>query len=192
MSKIGNIPIQVPATVQVKVNQNAISIKGREGEMHFTVPKVLQLKQEGDKLLVKAVNEDLPAGRQGKKTKSVHGLYRQLLFNAVTGVETPWQKKLEVIGTGFNVKLQGEDLVFKVGYSHPVVFKRNPNIKFQIEGNNKVVVSGFDKQIVGQVAYQIKMIKPPDVYKGKGIRYEGEKIKLKPGKKVKTSTTAAV
>ena len=192
MSKIGNIPIKVPVTVQIKVNQNAISIKGREGEMHFTVPKVLQLKQEGDKLLVKAVNEDLPAGRQGKKTKSVHGLYRQLLFNAVTGVETPWQKKLEVIGTGFNVKLQGEDLVFKVGYSHPVVFKRNPNIKFQIEGNNKVVVSGFDKQIVGQVAYQIKMIKPPDVYKGKGIRYEGEKIKLKPGKKVKTSTTAAV
>ena len=192
MSKIGNIPIKVPVTVQIKVNKNAISIKGREGEMHFTVPKVLQLKQEGDKLLVKAVNEDLPAGRQGKKTKSVHGLYRQLLFNAVTGVETPWQKKLEVIGTGFNVKLQGEDLVFKVGYSHPVVFKRNPNIKFQIEGNNKVVVSGFDKQIVGQVAYQIKMIKPPDVYKGKGIRYEGEKIKLKPGKKVKTSTTAAV
>ena len=191
MSKIGNIPIKVPVTVQIKVNKNAISIKGREGEMHFTVPKVLQLKQEGDKLLVKAVNEDLPAGRQGKKTKSVHGLYRQLLFNAVTGVETPWQKKLEVIGTGFNVKLQGEDLVFKVGYSHPVVFKRNPNIKFQIEGNNKVVVSGFDKQIVGQVAYQIKMIKPPDVYKGKGIRYEGETIKLKPGKKVKTSTMAA-
>ena len=185
MSKIGNIPIQVPATVQLKINQNSISFIGREGEMHFTVPKVLQLKQEGDKLLVKAVNDE-------KKTKSVHGLYRQLLFNAVTGVETPWQKKLEVIGTGFNVKLQGEDLVFKVGYSHPVVFKRNPNIKFQIEGNNKVVVSGFDKQIVGKVAYQIKMIKPPDVYKGKGIRYEGEKIKLKPGKKVKTSTTAAV
>ena len=105
MSKIGNIPIQVPATVQLKINQNSISFIGREGEMHFTVPKILQLKQEGDKILVKAVNEE-------KKTKSVHGLYRQLLYNAVKGVETPWQKKLEVIGTGFNVKLQGEDLFF--------------------------------------------------------------------------------
>ena len=184
MSKIGNIPIQVPATVQLKINQNSISFIGREGEMHFTVPKILQLKQEGDKILVKAVNEE-------KKTKSVHGLYRQLLYNAVKGVETPWQKKLEVIGTGFNVKLQGEDLVFKVGFSHPVLFKRNPKTKFQVEGNNKVVVLGVDKQIVGQVAYQIRMIKPPDVYKGKGIRYEGETITLKPGKKVKTSTMAA-
>jgi len=184
MSKIGSIPIQVPETIQVKINQDAVTVKGKEGEMHFTVPKVLQLRQDGGKLFLKAGDEE-------KKTKSVHGLYRQLIFNAIKGVETPWRKKLEVVGTGYNVKLQGEDLVFKIGYSHPVIFKKNTYIRFQVEGNNKIVLSGVDKQLVGQVAYQIKILKPTDAYKGKGIRYEGEKIKLKPGKKVKAITTAA-
>ena len=184
MSKIGNIPVQIPETIKVDINQDAIVVKGVEGELRFTVPKVLQLKQEGDKLLIKA-------GKEEKKIKSLHGLYRQLIFNAVKGVGTPWQKKLEVVGTGYNVKLQGEDLVFKIGYSHPVIFKKRPQIKFRVEGNNKVVVLGVDKQLVGQIAYQIRILKPPDAYKGKGIRYEGEKIKLKPGKKVKATTASA-
>ncbi len=184
MSKIGNVPIQVPATVQIKINRDAISVKGREGELNFTVPKVLRLSQEGDKIIIKATDEE-------KKTKSVHGLFRQLIFNAITGVEAPWRKKLEVVGTGFNVKLQGEDLLFKIGYSHTVIFKKKPSIRYQIEGNNKIIVLGRDKQLVGQVAFQIKMLKPPDVYKGKGIRYEGEIIKLKQGKKVKATVTAA-
>ena len=180
MSKIGNNPIQVPATVQVKIEKNQITVKGKEGEMSLQVPRIIQFKLDGDKLVVKRLNDE-------KKSRSVHGLFRQLIFNAVKGVETPWQRKLEVIGTGYNVKMQGDDLVFKLGFSHPVVYKKNLNLKYQTEGNNKVVVSGIDKQLVGQVAYLIKMIKPPDVYKGKGIRYEGERIKLKPGKKVKAS-----
>lgn len=184
MSKIGSIPIQVPGTIQVKIDQGTITVKGKEGEMYFTVPKVLQLRQEGDKLFLKAAKEE-------KKIKSLHGLYRQLIFNAIRGVETPWQKKLEVVGTGYNVKIQDEDLIFKIGYSHPVIYKKKPQIKFRVEGNNKLVVLGVDKQLVGQIAYQIKMLKPPDAYKGKGIRYEGEKLKLKPGKKVKATTTAA-
>ena len=184
MSKIGSLPIQIPTAVTVKTDGGRITIKGKEGELHFAMPKVLQFKHEGDKLKIIARNEE-------KKTRSVHGLFRQLIFNAIKGVETLWLKKLEVIGTGYNVKLQGEDLVFKIGYSHPVIFKKQLNIKFQVEGNNKVVVLGADKQLVGQVAYQIKILKPPDAYKGKGIRYVGEKIKLKPGKKVKTTTTAA-
>lgn len=184
MSKVGKVPIQVPATVQTKIDPDVISIKGREGELRFNVPKLLQLSQEGDKIVVKAIDAE-------KKTKSLHGLFRQLIFNAIKGVESPWRKKLEVVGTGFNVKLQGEDLLFKIGFSHPVIFKKKPSVRYQIEGNNKVIVLGVDKQLVGQVAFQIKMLKPPDVYKGKGIRYEGEIIKLKPGKKVKATATAA-
>lgn len=184
MSKIGNIPIQIPVTVQLKIDKEVISIKGKEGELHFSLPRVLEFKQEGDRLFVKAKNEE-------KKTKSVHGLFRQLIYNAVKGVEIPWSKKLEVVGTGFNVKLQGEDVVFKIGFSHPVIFKKTANIKFQVEGNNKVVVLGVDKQLVGQVAYQIRILRKPDIYKGKGIRYAGEVIKLKPGKKVKAAGAAA-
>ena len=107
MSKIGNIPIQVPSSVQVKIDKDAIEVSGKEGKLNFNLPRVLEIKQENDKLLIKAKNDN-------KKTKSVHGLYRQLLYNAVTGVETPWNKKMEVVGTGFNVKLQGEDIVFKI------------------------------------------------------------------------------
>ncbi len=107
-------------------------------------------------------------------------------------MEKPWQKRLEVVGTGYNVKLQGEDLVFKLGYSHPVVFKKVTGIKFQVEGNNKVIIEGVDKQLVGQIAYQIKMLKKPDVYKGKGIRYEGEKLRIKPGKKAKAAGSSTV
>ena len=190
MSKVGNVPLQIQSTVQVKLDGNAIEVSGKEGKLSFVVPDSLTINQEGDKLFVKTKNTNLPSGRYGKKIKSLHGLYRQLIFNALKGVETPWSKKLEVVGTGFNVKMQGEDVVFKIGFSHPVVFKKKANIKFQVEGNNKVVVSGIDKQLVGQVAFQIKMIKPPDSYKGKGIRYEGEVIKLKPGKKVKAAGAA--
>jgi len=183
MSKIGNTPITVPSTVQLMIEKLLITVKGKEGELKFKFPTVLDLKQEGDKLTLKTKND-------GKKTRSLHGLYRQLLANAIKGVETPWTKKLEVVGTGFNVKLQGEDIVFKIGYSHPVVFKKTANIKFQVEGNNKVTVLGIDKQLVGQVAFQIKKLREPDVYKGKGIRYLGEVIKLKPGKKVKAAGAA--
>ena len=100
----------------------------------------------------------------------------------------PWEKKLEVVGTGFNVKQQGEDLVLKIGYSHPAVIKKVPNITLKAEGNTTIVVSGPDKQLVGQVAYLIKHIRKPDAYKGKGVRYQGEQLKLKPGKKAKTAS----
>ena len=184
MSKIGNKPIQIPADTKFNLDKDTITITGELGELKFKVPKILELKQKTDMLYIKAVNEE-------KKTKSIHGLFRQLIVNGIRGATTPWQKKLEVVGTGYNVKQQGEDIVFKLGYSHPIIFKKVPQIKFQVEGSSKVIVSGMDKQLVGQIAYQIRILKPPDAYKGKGIRYEGEKIKLKPGKKVKTLTTAA-
>ncbi len=184
MSKIGNIPIDIAPSVEVNLNKEKIKIKGSLGELNFSVPHELKIVREGDIIKLKALN-DL------KKTKSLHGLYRQLIFNAVRGVETPWEKRLELMGTGFNVKLQGEDLIFKIGYSHPVVFKKIANISLNVEGSNKVVVSGADKQLVGVVAFKIRQLRKPDAYKGKGIRYKGEVIKLKPGKKVKTATAGA-
>ena len=178
MSKIGEKPIIVSTAVNLKIEDNKVIVKGPQGEMSFVVPKELTLIRKENNLIFKRKNNE-------KKIRSIHGLYRQIISNAVSGVEKSWEKKLEVVGTGFTVKLQGEDLVFKVGYSHPVVFKKQPGIKYQVEGNNNVTVAGHDKQLVGQVAYQIKMIKKPDVYKGKGIRYLGEKLRIKPGKKVK-------
>lgn len=184
MSKIGTSVIQIPSSVQIHLDKNTVKVKGSLGELMYSVPKHLKVTQEGDKLTVTRANDE-------KKVKSIHGFFRQLIFNAVKGVETAWEKKLEVVGTGYNVKLQGEDLVFKIGYSHPVVFKKIPQITYKVEGNNKAVVAGIDKQLVGQIAHQIKILKEPDVYKGKGIRYLGEVLKLKPGKKVKTTAGAA-
>jgi len=184
MSKIGEKPVVLSSTVNLTIDNNKVNIKGPQGEMFFDVPKKLTLIKEGNNLIIKRNNND-------KKVKSLHGLYRQLLGNAISGVEKPWEKKLEVVGTGYTVKLQGENLVFKIGYSHLVTFKKQPGIKYKVEGNNKVTVEGYDKQMVGQVAYQIKMIRKPDVYKGKGIRYLGEKLRIKPGKKAKAAGTAA-
>lgn len=180
MSKIGEKPISLSPAVDLKIEDNNITIKGPQGEMFFVVPKELALMREENSLIFKRKNNE-------KKVRSIHGLYRQLISNAVSGVEKVWEKKLEVVGTGYTVKLQGEDLVFKIGYSHLVTFKKQPGIKYKVEGNNTVVVTGFDKQLVGQVAYQIKMIRKPDVYKGKGIRYLGEKLRIKPGKKAKAA-----
>ncbi len=180
MSKIGQKAIIVPASVQVEIDQSLVKVKGANQELTFTLPKKLSISKDGETLLITRSAED-------KDTKSLHGLFRSIIYNAITGLDKSWQKRMEVVGTGFNVKLQGEDLLFKVGYSHTVLFKKVPNIKYQVEGNNKIVISGADKQLVGQVAYQMKMIRKPDVYKGKGVRYEGEVIKLKAGKKAKTA-----
>lgn len=179
MSKIGEKAISVPSAVQITINGQEITVKGSKGELKVEMPNVLSIHREGDVLHVKRNGDH-------SSVKSFHGLFRSILANAISGVETPWTKRLEVVGTGYNVKLQGQDLNFKVGYSHPVMFKKPEGITFQVEGNNKIVISGSDKQLVGQVANQIKLIKKPDAYKGKGIRYEGEKIRIKPGKKAKT------
>jgi len=183
MSKIGEKVIAISNAVSVTIADNKIIIKGPLGEMSFDVPKELALNRKENQLIIERKNDD-------KKVRSLHGLYRQLISNAIVGVEKAWEKKLEVVGTGYTVKLQGEDLVFKIGYSHLVTFKKQPGIKYLVEGNTKVTVSGYDKQLVGQIAYQIKMIRKPDVYKGKGIRYLGEKLRIKPGKKAKAAGAA--
>ncbi|MBI4004779.1 50S ribosomal protein L6 [Candidatus Roizmanbacteria bacterium] len=180
MSKIGEKLIPVPDSVHVAIQGNTLRVTGKHGVLSISVPVVLDIHREENSISVKRKTEN-------KSTKSLHGLYRSLIANAVQGVEEPWKKKLEIVGTGYNVKLEGENLVFKVGYSHPVVFKRIAGTIYQVEGNNKVIVSGVDKQLVGQTAYQIKLIRKPDAYKGKGIRFEGERLRIKPGKKAKTT-----
>ncbi len=183
MSKIGYKPILLTDKVQVEINNHNVMIKGPNGQMVINLPKSLELIKDNNNLVLKRKTED-------KKTKSLHGLYRQLIRNGIIGVEKLWEKRLKINGTGYNVKLENNNLVFKVGYSHPVIFKAVEGIKYQVEGNNIVIVQGIDKQKVGEVAYQIKMIKKPDVYKGKGIQYDGEKLRIKPGKKAKAAGTA--
>ena len=183
MSKIGERPIEIPTEVQVAKTDKQILIKGKEGEIELTLPSSIEIEKENNILRVKTSKSD-------KKGRSLHGLYRSLLANAVSGVQKSWQKKLEVVGTGYNVKMKGEDLELKVGYSHSVIFPKTEGIKYQVEENNKITVLGANKQLVGQIAYQIKSIKKPDAYKGKGIKYENEILRIKPGKKAKAEEEA--
>lgn len=178
MSKIGYKEITLPGSVQITIQDNEVVVKGSKGELTVQVPKDISVENNNGTINVKRLNEK-------KDVKALHGLFRSVLANAITGVETPWERRLQIMGTGFNVKMEGEGLVFKIGYSHLVKFDKVNGISYKVEGNNKVIVSGIDKQLVGQVAYQIKCIRMPDAYKGKGIRYEGEVVKLKPGKKAK-------
>ena len=183
MSKIGNKIIEIGFGITVSLNKQDVKIKGKEGELSYVLPNELKIEQKENKLIVTRNNDS-------KKSKSLHGLYRQIIANAVYGVEKFWSKRLEIVGTGFNVKMQGDDLVFKIGYSHPVVFKKVAGVKYQVEGNNKIAILSIDKQLAGEIAYQIKIIRKPDAYKGKGIKYEGEKLRIKPGKKAKAAGAA--
>lgn len=180
MSRIGQKSILVPDNIVVSLEGKTVVIKGSKGELTIVLPREIDIEKSEKTLILKTK-------KSTKKAKSLHGLYRQLVYNAVVGVEKPWEKKLEIVGTGFNVKSQGEDLVFKLGYSHNIVFKKKENIVFKVDGSRKIVISGIDKQLVGEIAYQIRILKKPDVYKGKGIRYQGEQLRIKPGKKAKTA-----
>ncbi len=178
MSKIGQKPIQVPASVQVEINDNVVTAKGSKGQVQCEYPSFLTVKREGEQLIV-------TRGNDSKRQKAAHGLFRSLIANAVQGVDTGWTKKLQIVGTGFNGKMQGQSLALKLGYSHPVIFNPVEGVQLSMDGNTSITVSGADKQLVGQVAYQIKILRKPDIYKGKGIRYEGEQVRTKQGKKAK-------
>lgn len=180
MSKIGQKIISIPSSVQFAVDGQKASIKGAKGVISFELPHYLSIVQNEAGVLLERKTDM-------KRQKSSHGLWRSLIANAVTGVDTGWSKRLEVVGTGFNVKQKGTGIVLKLGLSHPVEFVPPQDIQITVEGNTTIIVSGADKQRVGEIAQQIKSIKKPDAYKGKGIRYEGEHIKLKPGKKAKTA-----
>lgn len=177
MSKIGQKILTVPQTVTFTVEGNTVTVKGKLGELTVVLPQGITIEKGQDNTYSVMRRSD------SKELKSLHGTFRTLIDNAIVGVEKAWEKKLEVVGTGFNVKMQGKDLVFKVGYSHPVIYKETEGVTFSVDGNNKVIISGRDKQRVGEIAHKVKMLKKPDAYKGKGIKYEGEKLRIKPGKK---------
>jgi len=177
MSKIGQKVLTVPQAVTMTVEGSTVTVKGKLGVLTVVLPQGITVEKGTDGTYTVIRRSD------SKELKSLHGTFRTLIDNAIVGVEKAWEKRLEVVGTGFNVKMQGKDLVFKVGYSHPVIYKETEGVTFTVEGTNKVVISGRDKQRVGEIAYKVKMLKKPDAYKGKGIKYEGEKLRIKPGKK---------
>lgn len=178
MSKIGNTPVTIPSNTTIEIVGQEVVVKGPEGTLTVGIPPKLEVSVADGILTVVRKNND-------KKTRSMHGLIRKLISNAVDGVTKRFEKKLEIVGTGFNVKMQGEGLQLKLGYSHMVDVARVDGIRFAVEGNNLITVSGIDKQLVGQVAQQIYVLRKPDAYKGKGVRYQGQVVKLKPGKKAK-------
>lgn len=179
MSRIGEKPLHINSNVQIAISEGNVHVKGPKGEMNVHIPAEIIVEKSDDTLKVSRKLDT-------KKVRALHGLIRNLIANAVKGVETPWEKVLEVVGTGFRVKKQGNGLVFDVGYSHSVPFEEVEHITFTVDGQ-KVTVSGVDKQKVGEVAHKIRVIRKPDAYKGKGIRYEGEVLHLKPGKKAKVA-----
>lgn len=183
MSKIGGKPIIYPEKVALVQEGQKITVKGPLGEMVLCLPDNLKAEIAPGVVKITRQNEE-------KKTKSVHGTYARLLANAITGTTTGFFKTLEVVGTGYRPLMEGETLVLSLGFSHPVRYLAPAGIKIEVQ-ENKVKVSGVNKEKVGEVADKIKRFRRPDAYKGKGIRYLGEKLKLKPGKAVaKAGVTA--
>ncbi|MCX7911417.1 MAG: 50S ribosomal protein L6 [Dehalococcoidales bacterium] len=175
MSRIGKLPIPIPAGVTVAVKDGTITVKGPKGELSRTIPAEMTVKVEDGKIIVSRPSDS-------NEHRAYHGLTRTLIANMVEGVSKGFEKSLDIVGVGFRVEKSGEKIVLRVGYTHPVEVTPPPGITLAVEGNNKIRVSGIDKEKVGQVAANIKAIRPPDAYKGKGIRYTGETMRLKPGK----------
>lgn len=176
MSRIGIKPIPVPGTVQVDIAKgNAVKVKGPKGELSQQLSNKVRIVQEDGRLLVQRDTED-------REVKALHGLTRSLLNNMVVGVTDGYTRVLEIQGVGYRAAMQGSNLVLNVGFSHPVNLTAPEGVTYAVEGNNKVSVIGINKQVVGEEAARIRGIRPPEPYKGKGIRYQGEYVRRKAGK----------
>lgn len=175
MSRIGKRPITIPAKVTVAIDGQTVTVKGPKGELSRTLPAEVTVVQEGETILVNRV-DDSRAARQR------HGLCRTLVANMVEGVSQGFQRKLEIQGVGYRAAVQGKNLNLSMGFSHPVNIEPPEGITFAVEGNTNVFVSGIDKEVVGNTAAKIRAVRPPEPYKGKGIRYAGEAVRRKVGK----------
>lgn len=184
MSRIGNAPIIIPAGVTVEKTNHLVNVTGPKGNLNQNIDAAISVVVEAEKIIVKRKNEQ-------KKIKALHGLTRSLLANMIAGVTNGWSKDLELVGVGFRAQLNGTKLVLNVGYSHPVEVEAPEGINFEVADNTKIKVTGIDKQLVGQVAANLKKVRVPDVYKGKGIRYMGEYIRKKVGKSAKVGVAGA-
>jgi large subunit ribosomal protein L6 len=180
MSRIGRMPVNVPTGVNVKISDGTVNVKGPKGELGLTVAHPITVSIDGAVVSVVRPNDE-------KKNRQLHGLTRTLIANMVDGVTKGFSRGLEIVGVGYRAQMQGKKLALQLGYSHPVVIEPPAGITIAVEGTNKISVSGPDKQQVGQVAAQIRDVRPPEPYKGKGIRYEGEYVRRKLGKAGKTA-----
>lgn len=178
MSRIGRKPITIPAGVEVKVNGNEVTVKGPKGELKNTFNADMKIAVEGTEITVTRPSDD-------KTHRSLHGLTRTLIANMVEGVTNGYSKQLEVNGVGYRAQKQGKDLVMNLGYSHQVIMPEVPGITIDVPNANTIVISGPDKQKVGQFAAEVREKRPPEPYKGKGIKYADEHIRRKEGKAAK-------
>ena len=176
MSRIGRLPIPVPSGVEVTLDGQSVTVKGPKGTLSHTVPAPITIERGEDGTLQVARPDD------ERESRSLHGLTRSLVANMVTGVTDGYAKAMEIRGVGYRVAAKGSNLEFALGYSHPVPVEAPDGITFEVQSPTKFVVRGIDKQKVGEVAANIRKLRKPDPYKGKGVRYEGEQIKLKVGK----------
>ena len=176
MSRIGKLPVTVPAGVDVSIDGRTVTVKGPKGTLSHTVIEPITVERGDDgAILVKRPDDE-------RKNRAFHGLTRSLVNNLVVGVTSGYEKKLEIVGVGYRVALKGSNLEFALGFSHPVVVEPPEGITFAVETPTRFSVSGIDKQLVGETAANIRKIRKPEPYKGKGVRYAGEKIRRKVGK----------
>jgi large subunit ribosomal protein L6 len=180
MSRIGKAPIEIPKGVELKMDGDIVSVKGPKGTLSRKLPQGITISVDGNIASVKRSGET-------NDLKALHGLYRMLVLNMITGVAKGFERRLELSGVGYRAALQGTKLSLQVGYSHPVTFDAPAGIGFKVEGQDKVVVSGIDKELVGLIASKIRASKEVEPYKLKGIKYAGEFIKKKAGKAAKTA-----
>jgi large subunit ribosomal protein L6 len=175
MSRIGRLPVSIPSGVDISIDGRNVTVKGPKGELALTIPQPLTVEQGDGALEVQRPNDE-------REARSLHGLTRSLINNMVLGVTEGYEKKMEIHGTGYRVAAKGSNLEFSLGFSHPVVVEAPEGISFAVENPTRFSVQGIDKQMVGEVAANIRKLRKPDPYKGKGVRYAGEQIRRKVGK----------
>jgi len=175
MSRIGRMPIDVPSGVTVTIDGQDVAVKGPKGELSLTVASPIEVALEEGQVLVSRPDDE-------RASRSLHGLTRTLIANQIIGVTEGYAKSLEVVGTGYRVASKGSGVEFALGFSHSITVEPPAGISFEVEGNNKLTVKGIDKQAVGEVAANIRKLRKPEPYKGKGVRYSGEVVRRKAGK----------
>ncbi len=175
MSRIGKLPIPVPSGVTVKVEQHHVTVEGPRGRLERTLPAQIAVEQDNGEVLCKRPSD-------GREHRSLHGLTRTLVANMVTGVSAGFRKDLELVGVGYRAQKQGDELVLTLGFSHPIRFRPPEGISIDVADPTHFAVSGNSKEQVGQVAADLRRLRPPEPYKGKGVMYRGERIRRKPGK----------
>jgi ribosomal protein L6, bacterial type len=175
MSRIGKLPVQVPSGVDVSIDGQHVTVKGPKGTLSHVVAEPITVSQQDGAIAVSRPDDE-------RESRALHGLSRTLISNMVVGVTSGYTKTLEIVGTGYRVTAKGSDLEFALGFSHPVLVKAPDGITFRVEAPTRFAVEGIDKQKVGEVAANIRKLRKPDPYKGKGVRYQGEQIRRKAGK----------